>query len=140
LDEYVSRLEDSGLSLMVYSGGEIVFRSGSKGVRPHLEAIDSLGERLRGTTMVDKIVGRAAALLILYSEAAEVHAGIVSSGGRELLEMRGVRLFYGEETEHIKTVDGRIYCPFEAMVQGIDDPTLAYHAIVEKMASLRKAR
>jgi hypothetical protein len=139
LDEYVARLDESDLSLIVYDSGDVVFKSRSKGIRPHLEAIDALGERLKGTTMVDKIVGRAAALLILYSGAAEVHAGIISKGGRELLEKGGVRLFYGEETAHIKTVDGRIYCPFEAMVQGINDPTHAYHAIVEKMESLRKA-
>jgi hypothetical protein len=42
------------------------------------------------------------------------------------------------EIDHIKTVEGRIYCPFEAMVQGIDNPVQAYHAIVEKMNSFRK--
>ena len=55
-----------------------------------------------------------------------------------MLERARVKLFFREETEHIKMVDGRIYCPFEAMVQGIDDPEQAYHAIVEKMESLRK--
>lgn len=138
MDEYVRKLDELGLSLMVYEGGEVVFRSASKGVRPHLEAIDALGTRLKGTTMVDKIIGRAAALLILYSGAAEVHAGVISAGGRGLLVAAGVKLAFGEETEHIKTVDGRIYCPFEAMVQGIDDPAQAYHAIVDKMNSFKK--
>ncbi len=138
LDEYVKRLDELGLSLMVHDGDEVLFRSASKGVRPHLEAIDALGTRLRGTTMVDKIVGRAAALLILYSGAAEVHAGVINPGGRKLIEDAGVRLSFDKEIDHIKTIDGRIYCPFEAMVQGIDDPVQAYHAIVEKMNSLRK--
>ncbi len=138
MDEYLERLDASGMSLMVYEGGSMIFQSASKGVRPHLEAIDSLGTRLKGTIMVDKIVGRAAALLILYSGAVEIHAGVVSRGGREVLEHAGTPLFFGEATEHIKMIDGRIYCPFEAMVQGVDDPTQAYHAIVEKMAALRK--
>jgi hypothetical protein len=140
LDKYLTKLDSLGLSLMVYDGDEVIFKSASKGVRPHLEAIEALGTRLKGTTMVDKIVGRAAALLILYSEAAEVHAGVVSRGGREVLERSGMPLFFDTETEHIKMVDGRIYCPFEAMVQGIDDPTKAYHAVVEKMADLKKAK
>jgi len=138
LDEYVARLDELGLSLMVYEADEVIFRSASKGVRPHLEAIDALGTRLRGTTMADKLIGRAAALLILYGGAAEVHAGAINPGGRRLLEEAGVRLSYVEEIEHIKTIDGRIYCPFEAMVQGIQDPAKAYPAIVEKMDSLRK--
>jgi hypothetical protein len=138
LDKYLERLDASGLSLMVYNGGEVIFQSASKGVRPYLEAIDALGGRLKGTLIVDKIVGRAAALLLLYSGAVEVHAGVINPGGRKLIEDAGVRLFYDKEIDHIKTVDGRIYCPFESMVQGISDPTVAYHAVVEKMASLRR--
>jgi len=122
---------------MVYKGGDLVFQSASKGIRPHLEAIEVLGESVRGTTMVDKIVGRAAALLILYSGAAEVHAAILSAQGRHVLEMHDLPFTYAEEVEHIKMRDGRIYCPFEAMVQDITDPNEAYRTIVEKMRSLR---
>ncbi len=138
MDEYVKKLDELGLSLMVYEGRTVLFRSASKGVRPHLEAIDAFGAHLRGTTMVDKIVGRAAALLILYSGAAKVHAGVINPGGRKLIEDAGVRLSFDKEIDHIKTVDGRIYCPFEAMVQGIDNPVQAYQAIVDKMNSFRK--
>ena len=138
MDEYLRKLDEAGMCLMVYEEGAMIFQSQSKGIQPHLEAIDALGSRLRGTLMVDKIVGRAAALLILYSGVVEVHAGVISRGGRDVLNHVGVKLLYKEETEHIKMVDGRIYCPFEAMVQGIDDPERAYHAIVEKMESLRK--
>jgi len=138
MDEYLRKLDEAGMCLMVYEGSSVIFRSKSKGVRPHLEAIAALGSRLRGTLLVDKIVGRAAALLILYSGVVEVHAGVISRGGRDVLNRTCVKLLFEEETEHIKMMDGRIYCPFEAMVQGIDDPEQAYYAIIEKMESLRK--
>jgi len=138
VDEYLRKLDETGMCLMVYKKNRVIFQSNSKGVRPHLEAIDALGSRLKGSLMADKIVGRAAALLILYGGALEVHAGVITRGGRKALERSGVKLFIGEETEHIKMVNGRIYCPFEAMVQGINDPEQAYHAILEKMESLRK--
>jgi len=138
LNRYLDQLERTGNSLMVYSGGRLIFQSCSNGIRPHLEAIDSLGEKLRGSIMVDKIIGRAAALLILYSGAAEAHAALISIPGRQVLEQQGLRFSYAEETPHIKMLDGRIYCPFEAMVQGISDPAEAYRAIVEKMAALKE--
>jgi hypothetical protein len=138
VNEYLKRLYKLDKCLMIYEGDSLIFQSNSKGIRPHLEAIEELGSRLHGTLMVDKIVGRAAALLILFGGAAEVHAGVISRGGRELLEKGGVGLCYEEQTEHIKMVDGRIFCPFEAMVQGIDDPDEAYVAIVEKMSSLHR--
>jgi len=74
------RVDDLGLSLMVYDGEKVIFQSQNKGVRPHLEAIKAFGPLLKGTIMVDKIVGRAAALLILYSGAVEVHTSVVSLG------------------------------------------------------------
>ena len=122
---------------MIWEGGEVVFSSPSKGIRPHLEAIERLGrERLVNSVMVDKIVGRAAALLMLYSVPAEVHAGIITATAKELLRAEGIQVCLGTEVPAIKERDGRIYCPFEAMVQGISDPEEAYHAIVLKMRSM----
>ena len=68
LYNYFDELEKSGMSLMIYRDSELIFQSMSKGIRPHLEAIKKHDNDLIGTVMVDKIVGRAAALLILYSK------------------------------------------------------------------------
>jgi hypothetical protein len=138
LDTYFDELDRSGMCLIVWKGKEIVFRSASKGIRPHLEAINRLGKTvLKGSIIADKIVGRAAALLILYSVPKEVHAGVITTKARELLETGGVLVLKETEVPAIKERDGRIYCPFEAMVQGISDPEEAYYAIVVKMGEMR---
>jgi hypothetical protein len=137
MDVYISELEASGMSLIIHKEGRVVFRSSSKGLLPHLEAIRGLGrEALRGTVVADKIVGRAAALLMLYSLPSEVHAGVITVGGRRLLEEGGVMVFYADEVEAVKVKDGMIYCPFESMVQGISDPEEAYKAIEARMGRL----
>ena len=134
MDDFLAELDRSGMCLMVWKGGEVAFSSPSKGIRPHLEAIEALGrDALRGSVMADKVVGRAAALLMLYSLPAEVHAGVITTKARELLRNKGVVVHPGGEVPAIKERDGRIYCPFEAMVQGISDPEEAYPAIVAKM-------
>ena len=83
MNGYLEELDKTGNSLMIYSHGQLIFQSTSKGIRPHLEAIEAHGDGLRGTLMVDKIVGRAAALLILYSGAAEAHAQVLSRPGKQ---------------------------------------------------------
>ncbi len=136
MDAYLMELDRRGACLMVWRGGEIVFSSSSKGVKPHVEALRSLGrEGLRGAIMADKIVGRAAALLMMCSVPSEVHAGVITNTARRLLEGTGVAVHPATEVAAIKEKDGRIYCPFEAMVQGIDDPEEAYQAIVAKLAT-----
>lgn len=137
MKDYLRELEESGSSLMIYRGGTLIFSSESDGIRPHLEALEEIGrDVLKGTVMVDKIVGRAAALLILYADASESYAKVITTGARDLFKEHDLVYDYEVETEHIKTRDGVIYCPFERMVQGISDPTEAYYAILEKMRSI----
>ena len=138
MDVYLTELDKRGMCLMVWKGGEVVFSSPSKGIRPHLEVIERLGrEKLAGSVMADKIVGRAAALLMLYSVPAEVHASVITTTAKELLRAKGVNVCLDIEVPAIKEKDGRIYCPFEAMVQGISDPEEAYPAIVAKMLAMK---
>lgn len=122
---------------MIYKNDELIFESDLGGIRPHLKAIDELGDALRGSLMVDKILGRAAAFLVIYSEAAEAMALVVSSPGKQVLDTSGIKYSFREEVPHIKMENGVIFCPFESMVQGIDDPVEAYEAIREKMASFK---
>ena len=126
------------MCLVIWRGGKVVFSSLSKGIRPHLEAINKLGrDGLRGTVMADKIVGRAAALLMLYSAPAEVHASVITTRAGELLEADHVKVYFLREVPTIKEADGHINCPFEAMVQGTCDPEEAYSAIVSKLKSMK---
>jgi hypothetical protein len=134
MDPYVKVLDETGNALMIYRGGSLLFSSKSRGIRPHIDAIRALGKvGLRGTLMADKIVGRAAALLMLYSVPAEVHAGVITHRARGVLEKNGVQVYSVMDTDSVKEKDGKIYCPFEAMVQGIDDPNEAYSAVLKKL-------
>ncbi len=138
MDTYLDTLDENGSALMIYWDGVLIFGSSAKGIRPHLEAIERFGqEGLRGTLMVDKIVGRAAALLMLYSLPSDVYAGVITHAAKSLLEGSGVRVHAREIVEAVKQKDGRIYCPFESMVQGISDAEEAYKSIVEKMMSMK---
>ena len=137
MNHYLDVLEKSGNSLMIYKDRVLLFESDLGGIRPHLKAINEHGGDLEGTLMVDKILGRATAFLVVYSKAAEAITNIVSTPGKQVLEANHLKFSYREEVAHIKMKDGVIFCPFESMVQGISDPVEAYAAIVEKMESFR---
>jgi hypothetical protein len=139
MNHYLNTLEETGNSLMVYKNGDMIFESSLKGIRPHLKAINELGAELEDSLMVDKILGRAAAFLVVYSKAAEAITAVVSTPGKMVLEKHDIKFSYREEVPHIKMENGVIYCPFERMVQGIHDPKVAYAAIVEKMNSFKAA-
>jgi hypothetical protein len=134
---YIDILEESGLNLLVFSGEEMVFSSGSGGIMPLIEAIDSLNRDGLGELITaDRIVGRAAVLLNIHLGVSEVHAMLISTGAKELLQDRGIGFQFREETDAIKVKDGVIYCPFERLVQGISDPEEAYHKIKLKLGQI----
>jgi hypothetical protein len=47
LSGYLDELEESGMNLLVYSGGELVFSSDMNGIVPLMDAIDAIGLKRR---------------------------------------------------------------------------------------------
>ena len=134
---YLDMLEEAGLNLLGFSGGETVFSSGSRGIMPIIEAIEGLDrEGLGELVTATRIVGRAAVLLNIHLGVSEVHAMLISTGAKDLLLEHGIGFQFREETDAIKMKDGGIYCPFERMVQGISDPEEAYVKVKAKLGEM----
>ena len=135
VNRFLAELEESGMNLLVFSGGKVVYSSDERGIMPLVDAIDVVGgEGLGDLITADRIVGKAAALLNVYLGAREVHAMLISAGAKGLLLERGIPFEFREETDAIKMRDGVIFCPFERMVLDVSDPVEAYTRIKAKLA------
>lgn len=135
LKGWLELLEAKGLSLMIVKDGEIVFQGTDHGLRPLLEAVSCIApSRLRGSTVVDRVVGKAGALLICRFQGKRVYAKTASRAALKLLERYGVSLEAAEVVEAI--AGGR--CPFEQAVMGIDDPEEGYRIITEIARSMQQ--
>ena len=64
--------------------GDSVYCSHARGVKPLLSLLDS-GEDYRGYSAVDKVVGKAAAMLYVLLGVSKVHAFIISEKALEVL-------------------------------------------------------
>jgi len=131
LSRYLRELRRRGLSLLIYDqGGEgVLYSSVEGGIRPLIDAVESLGlRRLRGCIVVDKVVGRATALIAAYINASEVHAVVMSWGAEKILHRFGIPHSFLVETPYIKGKRGG-RCPFERIVEGVDDPEEAYKRV-----------
>ena len=134
MSRYLEQLMNSENNLMVFRKDELVFQSQSRGIAPLIEAIDTIGrENLIGVVTADRVVGKAAALLNLYMEIVEVHAGVISSGAKKLLSEHGVGFEFLEDTDVVKAKDGVIFCPFEKLIWDVTDPDEAHTLIRAKL-------
>jgi len=117
-------------TLEAWDGDRLVFASDGKWLYPLLELAARLAEggvdpaRL---TVRDRVVGRAAALVLVYLGVRRVHAGILSEPGRDALAAHGVELTWDE-------LVGRIVCRTEELLLHETDPAAAYRLVTARAA------
>lgn len=129
-------LEENELNLAIVKDGKLVFKSRSPGVGGLLEAEEELGEWGRGSSLADKVVGRAAALISVYLKMAAVFGEIMSQGAINLLERYDINHQYDEKVPFIEDEDGEP-CPFEKLVEDYEDPEKAYMEIKSRVQTSR---
>ena len=118
--------------VLVKDGVIALVEPNGPGVKPILGIHDDFPEDLKGATVVDKVVGRAAAAIALDGGAARVHGLLMSEEARAFLEAHGVPATAERSVPRIlnRAHDG--LCPLEDAVKGQDVP--------EKMVKSIRAR
>ena len=129
---FLRRLDDEDLKLIIVKDGRTVFLSNKDGMFPLLEAIEKVDpSRLAGSTIIDKMVGKAAALLICFLKAEKVYTKIMSLKAVKVMENHSI-VYSAEKTiPEILNKFGTDICPFEKSVSDIDDPNEAYEKLRE---------
>ena len=122
---------ERGASLVVVRDGDVLFIGRSGGLKDLAKI--ALGEPslLEGSSIADKVVGKAAALIFSMNRAKAVYASLISSYGLEELQKSRIRVSYERLVPYIEAPGGGI-CPFEKLVLGFGDPREAYRRLLEK--------
>lgn len=118
----IARLESEGLSLLVLSEGQPSFQSRSPGVVPLLELVDRFPDGLKGTVVVDLVVGLCAARIFVHLRAGEVIAGKISKPAHDALTASNIPHSYLTLVPEIINESGTGPCPFEMISQQYTDP------------------
>jgi len=120
------RLKGKGLSLVVVNNGKVIFETESHGIKGIFEAIELLGKKLTGSSVADRIVGRAAAFLCVYFRAAAVFAVTISVEGVKVLKDNKVFCQFEVCVPNILNRKRNDICPFEKLAFTFATPEEAY--------------
>jgi len=120
------KLKERDLTLVIVKEGKVIFETKSQGVSGFLQAIEKFGKRLVASSVADKIVGAAAAMLCAYSEIASVFAVTISEEGIRVLENNNTIYQFENQVPNILNHDKTDICPFEKLAIGSRDPEEAY--------------
>jgi hypothetical protein len=120
---------ESGDSLRVYVEDMLVFSSRKEGLMPLLEYIDRLAIDHLGVTILDKIMGNAAALLSIKAGCQEAGSPLGSQLAIATLEKYGIKYRLNRIIPYIKQPYSADMCPMEKL--SIDKDPEGFYALMK---------
>ena len=130
-EEAKKLIQDDEYSCVIVKNGNILHKQIGKGIKPLLELYKNYREDLNGAIVVDKIIGKAAASVVIVSGVKQVYAKKISKAGLAFLEQYKVALEYGELIDHIENRDKTDLCPMEKTALPHQNANDAFDAILE---------
>ena len=133
LETAKQRLNQRGLTLSIVKNEKIIFESKTHGISDFLEAVERLKSKLEGSSIADRVVGKAVAFLCAYANVQAVFAETLSRSAKALLEKYGIYHEWDNLVERILDAGKTETCPFEKLAENFSDPEEAYKKLKEKL-------
>jgi hypothetical protein len=126
------------ISLVIVKKEKELFKSNSSGIDGLLQAIEHLRDQMHGAAVADRVVGRAAALLLVFSQVSKVYAATLSKEGLKVFEKADIPVKHTKLVPLILNQTGDDTCPFERFSLGIKSSDEAYGQLKDFTESLKK--
>ena len=120
----------------ITQNGEVL-TSNERGIK-YILSLTECASDVKGASIADKIVGKAAALVSVYLGIKEIFAEVISESAVKVLEKHGIYYEYKNKVGAIENRTKTGMCPMEQTVFEIDCPKTAVDKLKEKVASLSK--
>lgn len=121
MERLIKLLHEEQCSCVILSEGEL-YKGHSRGVADLYRLLREEPEVLSGAWIADKVVGKAAAALMILGGVEYVYADTISSHALELFGQTDIRVTYGILTDHIINRAGTGWCPLETRCHRLNSP------------------
>ncbi|MDR0676847.1 MAG: DUF1893 domain-containing protein [Elusimicrobiota bacterium] len=132
-------LKSGEASCIVIKDEKIIHTANGKGVKPLKDLLEDNPDFMRGTFVIDEIIGKAAAILLVLGHVKKVYGDMISDSAYNYLIQKGVEVEYNKRVKNICNKSGDDICPLEKSVLEIDDPKVAFEAIKKTIKELMTA-
>lgn len=134
-NEAVSRLYRENLSCVVEKEGN-TYTSAQFGIKPLMQFLRENRRFFEGAVVADKVIGKAAALLLIDGGVSEVFGAVMSESAAAFLSAYNVPFGYCELVPMIENRTHTGMCPMEETVLQLSDPSEAFSALEKTIARL----
>lgn len=112
----------AGASVAAARGGRLLGSAEGRGILPLLRLLGQIGQEASGAAIVDRVVGKAAAMVMASARVGRVHALLMSKPAGEFLSASGVAYTCDKMVAVLKDRTGEGMCPMEQLSAGRSDP------------------
>ena len=117
--EALRLIEEEGACRVIVRGGEIVHIESGRGTAPLLRLLANDAEKLEGATLVESVLGLAAAAAAFKGGVEKIIARTASEKAREFLARNAIPLVAETVVPRIMNRDLTGPCPLEASAEGL---------------------
>lgn len=120
-------------TIVIYKSDASIVVSKDRGVAPLMNLLKEDNSQLKDSVVVDKVIGKAAALLMAYAGVKEVYTPVISSPALKVFKNYNIIIHYDKEVERIVNRKGDGLCPMETLCLDVENPDEAYAKILERI-------
>ena len=136
MNNIIELLHNGKYSCVISNGSEI--RTFTKrGVVDLYELLESDPAFLNGSRIADKVVGKAAATLMMLGGVTHIHADVISEPAIALLENTDIEFRFNKVVPLIENRDKSGTCPLEDICRSTNSPQELFLLIKEFVEKIR---
>ena len=138
-EELVAELRE-GESNCIIVKGEDTLRFSLPGVKTLITILKEDPSILKESFVLDKIVGKGAAALMILGEVKEIYAELISEHAVILLEKNNIKFSYGERVPFIENRFKTGLCPIEMLSVTSDEPKIIHEKILDFLSTMNSTK
>ncbi len=116
-------------TIVIYKNDASVYISNDRGVAPLMKLLKEDHSQLQESMIADKVIGKAAALLMALAKVKEVYTPTISAPALQVFNNHNIEIHYDKVVERIVNRKGDGLCPMETLCLNIENPEEAFLVI-----------
>ena len=124
-------LYENNYTFVLLNGNDTIITSNKKGIIPLMEIIQKNENLLNNSVVADKVIGKAAALLMTGFKVRALYTDLMSQKAIEVLKQSSIIYQYQKCVDYVQNRAKNGQCPMEKLTKDIFDYRIAYQRILQ---------
>lgn len=137
IQELIEMREQGNYSCVILNGDK-PRAFNQRGVADLYDLLQKEPNLLKGATMVDKVVGKGAASLMIVGGIKRLHTTIICTTALEMLNNAGIEVTFDKEVDFIYNISKTDWCPLEKLCKDIKTANECIPIIDNFVKTMRK--